>query len=69
MHPRSQCRVGHDFAGSGVRHWTFDWTSDRHALSAAAISSLPSMAEGFGTRLMDPMESMIPDAVAEHFGK
>jgi len=28
-----------------------------------------AMAEGFGTRLMDRMESMIPDAVAEHFGK
>lgn len=26
-------------------------------------------AEGFGRRLMDRIESMIPDAVAEHFGK
>lgn len=28
-----------------------------------------AMAEGFGTRLMDRIEAMIPDAVAEHFGK
>jgi len=28
-----------------------------------------AMAEKFGTRLMDRMEAMIPDAVAEHFGK
>jgi len=28
-----------------------------------------AMAEGFGTRLMDRIETMIPDAVAEHFGK
>jgi len=28
-----------------------------------------AMAEGFGTRLMDRIEGMIPDAVAEHFGK
>jgi|tagenome__1003787_1003787.scaffolds.fasta_scaffold20531212_1 hypothetical protein len=28
-----------------------------------------AMAEGFGTRLMDRIEDMIPDAVAEHFGK
>ena len=26
-------------------------------------------AEGFGRRLMDRIESMIPDALAEHFGK
>jgi len=28
-----------------------------------------AMAEGFGTRLMDRIEAMIPDAVADHFGK
>jgi len=28
-----------------------------------------AMAEGFGTRLMNRIEAMIPDAVAEHFGK
>ncbi len=28
-----------------------------------------AMAEGFGTRLMERIESMVPDAVAEHFGK
>lgn len=28
-----------------------------------------AMAEGFGTRLMERIEGMIPDAVAEHFGK
>src|SRR5258708_7678664 len=28
-----------------------------------------AMAEGFGTRLMDRIEAMIPDAVAEHFSK
>jgi len=28
-----------------------------------------AMAEGFGTRLMDRVEAMIPDAVAEHFSK
>jgi hypothetical protein len=28
-----------------------------------------TMAESFGTRLMDRIEDMIPDAVAEHFGK
>jgi len=28
-----------------------------------------AMAEGFGTRLMDRIEAIIPDAVAEHFGK
>jgi hypothetical protein len=27
------------------------------------------MAEGFGSRLMDRIEAMIPDAVAEHFGR
>jgi hypothetical protein len=27
------------------------------------------MAEGFGRRLMDRIESMIPDALAEHFAK
>ena len=26
-------------------------------------------AEGFGRRLMERFESMIPDAVAEHFGR
>jgi hypothetical protein len=26
-------------------------------------------AEGFGRRLMDRIEAMIPDALAEHFGK
>ena len=26
-------------------------------------------AEGVGRRLMDRIESMIPDALAEHFGK
>jgi len=28
-----------------------------------------AMAEDFGTRLMDRIEAMIPDAVADHFGK
>jgi len=28
-----------------------------------------AMAEGFGTRLMDRIEAIIPDAVAEHFGR
>src|SRR4051794_38100825 len=28
-----------------------------------------AMAEGFGTRLMDRIEAIIPDAVAEHFSK
>jgi len=28
-----------------------------------------AMAEGFGTRLMDRIESIIPDAVSEHFSK
>jgi hypothetical protein len=28
-----------------------------------------AMAEGFGTRLMDRIESVIPDAIAEHFSK
>ena len=28
-----------------------------------------AMAEGFGSRLMDRIEAMIPDALAEHFGK
>jgi hypothetical protein len=27
------------------------------------------MAEGFGSRLMDRIEALIPDAVSEHFGK
>jgi ElaB/YqjD/DUF883 family membrane-anchored ribosome-binding protein len=27
------------------------------------------MAEGFGSRLMDRIESLVPDAIAEHFGK
>lgn len=27
------------------------------------------MAEGFGGRLMDRIEALIPDAVSEHFGK
>jgi hypothetical protein len=27
------------------------------------------VAEGFGTRLMDRIESLIPDAVAEHIGR
>jgi len=28
-----------------------------------------AMAEGFGSRLMERIESMVPDAVAEHFNK
>jgi hypothetical protein len=28
-----------------------------------------TMAEGFGSRLMDRIEAMIPDALAEHFSK
>jgi hypothetical protein len=28
-----------------------------------------AMAEGFGTRLMDRIESVIPDAIAEHFSR
>jgi hypothetical protein len=27
------------------------------------------MAEGFGSRLMDRIEAMVPDAIAEHFGR
>jgi len=27
------------------------------------------MAEGFGSRLMDRIEALIPDAVSDHFGK
>jgi hypothetical protein len=27
------------------------------------------MAEGFGSRMMNRIEALIPDAVAEHFGK
>src|SRR5262249_54267044 len=27
------------------------------------------MAEGFGSRLMDRIEALVPDAIAEHFGK
>lgn len=28
-----------------------------------------AMAEGFGSRLMERIESMVPDALAEHFNK
>ena len=27
------------------------------------------MAEGFGSRLMDRIEALVPDAIADHFGK
>jgi hypothetical protein len=27
------------------------------------------MAEGFGTRLMNRIEALVPDAIADHFGK
>ena len=27
------------------------------------------MAEGFGSRLMDRIEALVPDAIAEHFGR
>ena len=39
--------------------------------TVAALRSLPrhSAPAGFGRRLMERFESVIPDAVAEHFGR